>query len=86
MRCKSKPMVDKDIAVYFLAYNLVRWAMAKATFFADVLPRSLSFIGAKRVLTAFTDQLRHASNGQVHTMIATITACIATLKLPKRLG
>ena len=26
LRCKSQPMVDKEIAVYFLAYNLVRWA------------------------------------------------------------
>lgn len=86
LRCKSPPMVDKEISVYFLAYNLVRWAMAKAALLADVLPRSLSFTGAKRVLAAFTDQLRHTSNGQVHTMIATVTACIATLKLPQRPG
>ena len=26
LRCKSQHMVDKEIAVYFLAYNLVRWA------------------------------------------------------------
>lgn len=86
LRCKSPPMVAKEIAVYFLAYNLVRWAMAKAALLADVLPRSLSFTGAKRVLAAFADQLRHTSNGQVHTMIATVTACIATLKLPQRPG
>ena len=25
LRCKSQPMVGKEIAVCFLAYNLVRW-------------------------------------------------------------
>jgi hypothetical protein len=84
LRCKSQPMVDKEIAVYFLAYNLVRWAMAKAALLADVLPRSLSFTGAKRLLTAFADQLRRTSGNQVRTMIATVTACIATLRLQYR--
>lgn len=38
LRCKSQSMVDKEIAVYFLAYNLVRWAISKAALLADVLP------------------------------------------------
>jgi hypothetical protein len=84
LRCKSQLMVDKEIAVYFLAYNLVRWAMAKAALLADVLPRMLSFTGAKRLLGAFADQLRQASEKQVHTMIATVTTSIATLRLPYR--
>jgi hypothetical protein len=84
LRCKSQPMVDKEIAVYILAYNLVRWAMAKAALLADVLPRVLSFAGAKRVLGAFADQLRRTSGDQVRTLIATVTASIATLRLPHR--
>jgi len=84
LRCKTQPMVDKEIAVYFLAYNLVRWAMAKAALLADVLPRMLSFAGAKRLLGAFADQLRRTSGNPVRTMIATVTACIATLRLPYR--
>ncbi len=84
LRCKSQPMVDKEIAVYFLAYNLVRWAMAKAALLADVLPRVLSFTGAKRLLSAFAEQLRRTSGDQVRTLIATVTASIATLRLPYR--
>ncbi len=84
LRCKSQPMVDKEIAVYFLAYNLVRWAMAKAALLADVLPRVLSFTGAKRLLCAFADQLRRTSGEQILTMITTVTASIATLRLPYR--
>jgi hypothetical protein len=84
LRCKSQPMVDKEIAVYILAYNLVRWAMAKAALLADVLPRALSFARAKRLLCTFADQLRRTSGDQVRTLIATVTACIATLRLPYR--
>ena len=84
LRCKSQPMVEKEIAVYFLAYNLVRWAMAKAALLADVLPRVLSFTGAKRLLSTFADQLRRTSGDQIRILIATVTACIATLQLPHR--
>ena len=84
LRCKTQPMVDKEIAVYFLAYNLVRWAMAKAALLADILPRVLSFTGAKRLLGAFSDQLRRVSEDQVNALIATVTASIATLQLPHR--
>ena len=84
LRCKSQPMVDKEIAVYILAYNLVRWAMAKAALLADILPRTLSFVGAKRLLGSFADQLRRTTGDQVRSLIATVTAGIATLRLPHR--
>lgn len=84
LRCKSQPMVDKEIAVYFLAYNLVRWAMAKAALLADLLPRALSFSGAKRVLSAFTDQLRQTSGDAMRTLIGSVLRSIATLRLPQR--
>ena len=84
LRCKSQPMVEKEIAVCLLAYNLVRWAMAKAASLADVLPRALSFTGVKRVLNAFADQLRRTPGDQIRTTIATVLGCIATLQLPHR--
>ena len=84
LRCKSRPMIEKEIAVYFLAYNLVRWAMAKAALLADVLPRVLSFTGTKRLLSAFADQLRRTSGDEMRPLIATVTAGIATLRLPQR--
>ena len=84
LRCKSQPMVDKEIAIYFLAYNLVRWAMAKAALLADILPRVLSFTGAKRLLSAFADQLRRTSGDEIRSLIATVLRCIATLRLPQR--
>ena len=84
LRCKSQPMVEKEIAVYFLAYNLVRWAMAKAALLVDVLPRVLSFTGTKRLLSAFADQLRRTSGDEIRNLIATVLHGIAKLQLPQR--
>jgi len=84
LRCKSQAMVEKEIAVCLLAYNLVRWAMAKAAALTDVLPRVLSFTGAKRLLVAFADQLRRTPENQICAVIATVLASIATLQLPHR--
>lgn len=84
LRCKSQPMIEKEIAVYFLAYNLVRWAMVKAALLADVLPRVLSFSGTKRLLSAFADQLRRTSGDQTLNLIATVLRHIGGLRLPQR--
>ena len=84
LRCKSQPMIEKEIAVYFLAYNLVRCAMAKAALLADVLPRVLSFSATKRLLSAFADQLRRTAGGEIGNLIATVLRCIGTLRLPQR--
>lgn len=86
LRCKSQAMVEKEIAVCLLAYNLVRWAMAKAASLSDVLPRALSFAGAKRLLNTFANQLRRTPDDQIHTLIATVLASISTLILPHRPG
>lgn len=84
LRCKSQSMVEKEIAVYFLAYNLVRWVMAKAATMADVLPRVLSFTGAKGLLNAFADQLRRTTGKEARTLMATVLRSISTLHLPQR--
>ena len=86
LRCKSQPMVEKEIAVCLLVYNLVRWTMAKAASLSDSLPRTLSFTGAKRLLSAFADQLRRTPCDHRDALIATVLASIATLQLPNRPG
>ena len=84
LRCKSPPMIEKEIAVCLLAYNLVRWTMAKVASLSDVLPRALSFTGAKRLLNTFADQLRRTPCDQIRTLIATVLTSVATLQLPHR--
>jgi hypothetical protein len=43
LSCKTPAMVQKEIWVYLLAYNLIRLLMAQAASLADCLPSALSF-------------------------------------------
>ena len=43
LSCKTPEMAIKEIWVYLLAYNLIRWMMAQSALLADIAPRCLSF-------------------------------------------
>lgn len=43
LSCKSGAMVEKEIWVYLLAYNLIRLMMAQSALLVDISPRQLSF-------------------------------------------
>jgi len=44
-------MVEKEIRVYLLAYNLIRLLMAQSALLADQIPRQLSFKHAVQLWT-----------------------------------
>jgi len=43
LSCKTPDMIEKEMWVYFLAYNLIRLLMAQSALLFDKLPRQLSF-------------------------------------------
>ncbi len=43
LTCKTPEMVTKEIWVYLLAYNLIRFLMVQAEAGAGILPREISF-------------------------------------------
>lgn len=43
LSCKTPDQVEKEILVYLLAYNLIRWVMAQSAIQVDLRPRDLSF-------------------------------------------
>jgi len=86
LRCKSPQMVEKEIAVHLLAYNLVRAVMAQAAQLGHVLPRELSFKGALQLLRAFEETLRHCPRGRLGVCRASLLAGIAQMRLPHRPG
>ena len=86
LRAKSPAMIDKEIAVHLLAYNLVRGAMARAAAGADVIARALSFKGALQLLLAFQQQLRWAAGKSAHIMCAHLLGAIGMMSLPIRPG
>src|SRR3970282_1142147 len=84
LRCKSAPMVQKEVGAFFLAYNLIRAAMAQAAACAKLLPRQLSFCGAKRMINGFMDLLRGRTTRGLIGMFAYLRGAIALLLLPHR--
>lgn len=84
LRCKSPQMVEKEVGAFFLAYNLIRAAMAQAAACAKLLPRQLSFSGAKRVINGFLDLLRACGTRNLVRMFAHLRGAIAILVLPYR--
>lgn len=55
LRTKSPSMVRKEVAMYLLAYNLIRGIMAEAGRSGGVKPRQLSFTGAVHTVRAFEE-------------------------------
>jgi hypothetical protein len=53
LRCKTPELVQKDIWMHVLAYNLIRTIMAQAASQIDIQPRSLSFKATIQILEAF---------------------------------
>jgi len=86
LRCMTPEMVEKEIAVHILAYNMVRATMAQAAYLGHVLPRQLSFKGALQLLNAFGDNLRHCPFGRLVLNHAFLLAGLAQMKLPHRPG
>ena len=58
LSCKTPEMIEKEMWVYFLAYNLIRLLMAQSALLADKLPRQLSFKHTVQLWTAWCQQTR----------------------------
>ena len=58
LRCKSPNMVEKEIWVHMLVYNVIRRLMVTAAAADGATPRELSFKGTLQAITAFRDTLR----------------------------
>jgi hypothetical protein len=86
LRCKSPPMVRKEVAVHLLAYTLVRAVMAQAAHLGGLLARKLSFKSALQLLNAYHQQLRHSAGDRVRVMISHVLGAMATLQLTLRPG
>lgn len=55
LRTKSPEMVRKEMATYYLAYNLIRGIMVEAAQAEKIKPRRLSFKGALHTIRAFEE-------------------------------
>jgi hypothetical protein len=86
LRCKSPEMVEKEIWVHLLAYNIIRGLMAAAAATHGVLPRELSFKGALQALGAFRDSMRMAAPGIRQELWESMFEAIAYSRIKDRPG
>jgi hypothetical protein len=86
LRCKTPAMVQKEIWVYLLAYNLLRTVMAVAASESDVEPRAISFKGAKQALTAFAPKLEAARPEQRAGLVDAMLKAVAYHRVGNRPG
>jgi hypothetical protein len=77
LRCKTPMMVQKEIWVYMLAYNLLRTVMAVAAAENGIEPRQVSFKGAKQTLTAFAPKLEGAQPEQRVRLVEAMLKVVA---------
>jgi len=63
-------MVEKELWMHCLSYNLVRKVAAQAALLAGQSPRSLSFKASKQALLAAWENLSFAESGEDYTQAA----------------
>lgn len=80
LRCCTPPMLEREIMVYFLAYNLIRISMLDAAVVAKVSPRKLSFKSAMKAW------LSMGSDSQKSGDFAHLIWSIATCRVGNRPG
>ena len=86
LHCRSPEMVVKELWTYLLAYNLIRVRMAQAAAVHGVVPRTLSFVGAKTLMHEFAPHLETTCGAEHQRIEAELIAAIAHCRVGDRPG
>ena len=78
LSCKTPEMVKKEIAIYFMAYNLVRSVIAQASMIHKKIPRKISFKGAVQLIIASATTIIKTANQYLMGMVDTILLAISS--------
>lgn len=74
LSCKTPDMIEKEMWVYLLAYNLIRLLMAQSALLKNILPRQLSFKHTVQLWLAWGQQTQatgiHVDEGLLFVLIA----------------
>ena len=83
LKCETAEMCDKELWVYFLAYNLIQFLMAEAALRTDAVPRQLSFKHTLQIGLAWTGR-PYFSSGEEDVEV--LFALIAQKRMGQRPG
>jgi len=88
LRCKTPELIEKELAIHLIAYNLVRVLMQRSAHLYDFSPARLSFKGTLDTARHFAEVI-HAASGsprKQQRLIDEMLALIASDLLPQRPG
>jgi len=86
LRTKSPEMIGKEVALYFLAYNLIRSLMAQAGQQQGSDPLRLAFKGALQHLASFVPFLAQDAPHRRALRYEMLLTLVASEQLPDRSG
>ncbi|MCA1694462.1 MAG: IS4 family transposase [Actinobacteria bacterium] len=84
LRCRTPGMVRKEIWAHLLVANLIRGVMAEAAREHGVLPRELSFQGARQTIEGFRGELSHARPAATEELRGVALKAIASHRVGDR--
>jgi hypothetical protein len=84
LRCETPAMVEKEIWMHVLAYNLIRGLMARAAEAHEKEPRDLSFKGAMQALGTFREPLQWARGHRRQLLWETLLSVVASYEVGDR--
>jgi hypothetical protein len=86
LRCQTPEMVEKEVWMHLLAYNLIRGLMASAAEAHGKRPRQLSFKGTLQALDTFRDVLGLVSPADRPRVVEALLGVIAASEVGDRFG
>ncbi len=86
LRCKTPQMVNKEIAVHLLGYNLIRAVMAQSAHQWQILPREISFKATIQLLNAFREKGLFAEKKDLKKMYLSLFRAIVQHRVMDRPG
>lgn len=86
LTCKTPDMVEKEIGIHFLAYNMIRNLMTKAAIKHELLPTQLSFKSTIQLVNQLTPLVLYAKQDQKQLLLEILLDCISKNKVANRPG
>ena len=86
LRCKTPEMINKEIVVHLLSYNLIRTVMAQTAHQWKILPREISFKATVQLLNAFRGKGLLAGNKHLDQIYNNLFKAIGQHRVMDRHG
>ena len=86
LQCKSPEMIRKEIAVYLLAYNLIRLLILQAGIYFHVLPYRISFREALGTFWKFASRLAQSTGETLLIWVKNVLKIIVDKRIGNRQG